>query len=148
MFLNFLIYLHIYVTHALEYCLFLGSTMECLYALKSFGIPSDQIPLITGRTKKRKRRRNETPRINDVGVDNNNDYDNKNIKLENHIKWIELCQLKESNLKSYGRKWKQYDENKQIIECPNHILRFLPYLRHVYQLLLLVTCEIFRTIIA
>jgi len=99
------------------------SVIELLYTLQSFGIPSNQIPLVAGTTSNKKRRKYETKRKNgDVGEDNN---DNNIIKLNNHIKWLKLCQLKESNLKLYGKKWKYYDENyngfdQQIIECPKH----------------------------
>merc|ERR1719491_28278 len=99
--------------------------MECLYALQSFGIPSSQIPLVIGITSNKKRRRKETKRNKDVDENNNNN--DCNLKLDNHIKWLKLCQLKESNIKSYGKNWKCYNENyhgndghKQIIECPNH----------------------------
>merc|ERR1719491_1082857 len=104
----------------------MGSMMELLYTLQSFGIPSNQVPLVSGITSNKKRRKNEKKQNNgDVGEDNNN---NNIIKLNNHTKWLKLCQLKESNLKLYGKKWKCYDENhghgnvghKQVIECPNH----------------------------
>jgi hypothetical protein len=62
-----------------DYLLFcLGSAVECMYALQSFGIHSDQIPVnsSTGR-----------------------------LKTKQHSKWLQLCQLKEDSLKKHGCKF-------------------------------------------
>ena len=66
--------------------------MECLYALQTFGIPSDQVPVV--------------PSTGEV-------------ILKNHLKWLELCKLKDDNLEIYGRNW-EFDRHRQIIECPSH----------------------------
>jgi len=103
-----------------------GSAMECLYALQSFGIPADQIPFVVGSTLYLKRKKKKTKKNNDDAVDEDNNNNNKtNVKLVNHMKWLKLCELKDSNIKSCGKKWKQHDKNchgydQQIIECPNH----------------------------
>merc|ERR1711865_231318 len=86
-----------------------GSAMECLYALQSFGIPPNQIPLVVGTSSSKKRRRKETKRNNKT-----------NLKLSNHIKWMNLCQLKDGNIKSCGKKWKSYEENHQCNNFKNH----------------------------
>jgi hypothetical protein len=39
--------------------------------------------------------------------------------LKNHLKWLELCKLKDDNFKMYGREW-EFDRYHQIIECPSH----------------------------
>jgi len=99
-----------------------GSAMECLYALQSFGIPSDLFPLAVGTTSNNKRIRKEVRKNNYAfGEDNTNIGSNK-LELNNHRKWLKLCQLKESNIKSCGKKWKHLgnDCHQQIIECPNH----------------------------
>ena len=94
--------------------------MECLYTLQSFGIPSNQMPLVDGITSNKKRRRKNKTKKNDtvVGDDNNNSI----VKLDNHNKWLQLCQLKESSKKSYGTEWKYYGgyNQQQIVERPNH----------------------------
>ena len=99
------------------YIYILGSAMECLYALQSFGIPSNQIPIDNGITSNKKRRRRNKAKKNDSVV-NNNSY----LNLDNHTRWLQLCQLKESNIKSCGTDWKHYGgyDQPQIIECPNH----------------------------
>ena len=113
---------------------FLGSAMECVYALQSFGIPSNQIPLVVGATNvNNKRRKKETKRnaAATAGENSNNNNNNNNtsnhLKLENHIKWFELCELKDSNIKLCGKTWKSYDNthhgyngHQQIIEVPKH----------------------------
>jgi hypothetical protein len=70
----------------------LGSAVECLYALQTFGIPSDQVPIVPSTGK---------------------------VILKNHLKWLELCKLKDDNFKMYGREW-EFDRYHQIIECPSH----------------------------
>ena len=104
--------------------------MECLYALQSFGLPSSQIPLVVCSTNKRRKKKtmkkeHDADSGGSAGSNNNNNSDsnsnNNNLKLDNHIVWLQLCRLKESNIKSYGKKWKNYDiHHAQIIECPNH----------------------------
>eukprot|EP00536_Pseudo-nitzschia_multiseries_P000826 jgi/Psemu1/95895/gw1.10.5.1 len=79
-----------------------GSVIECIYALQSFGIHSDQLPITTSSEK---------------------------WKTKHHLKWLELCRLKEESLKNNnGRKF------DTIIECPNQmdILfgRGRPIMRH------------------
>ena len=95
--------------------------MECLYALQSFGIPSNEIPIVNGIISNKKRRRKNKTKRNDsiVGKDYNN---NGNLKLNNHTQWLQLCQLKESNIKLCGKEWKYYGgyNQQQIIECPKH----------------------------
>ena len=54
----------------------IGSPVECIYALQSFGISAKQIPLNTS-----------TGELN----------------LTNHNRWLELCAAKEENLKLYER---------------------------------------------
>jgi len=102
--------------------------MECVYALQSFGIPSNQFPLVAGTNVKSKKRKKET-RGNAAAVDeNNNDNDTSNhLNLNNHIKWLELSQLKDKNMKLDGKKGKNhvgkyhgFDGHQQIIECPKH----------------------------
>ena len=58
--------------------LFKGSVVECIYALQSFGIHSDQIPVNSGSGK---------------------------LKTKQHSKWLELRRLKEENLKLHGHKF-------------------------------------------
>jgi len=105
-----------------------GSVLECLYALQSFGIQYNQIPIVTGNTSKKKRRRKQTKQKG-ADVEDNNSHNNNDLKLNNHNKWLELCLLKESNMKSCDMKWKCYGKNDRpnfdgpqmiIIECPNH----------------------------
>ena len=105
------------------YCiLLLGSVIECLYALQSFGIPSSQIPLVGAiSSHKKRKRKTETKRKStpNGGKENNS----KDLKLDNHNKWLELCQLKERNMTLFDKKWKSYGDNNyqpKIIECPNH----------------------------
>ena len=101
-------------------CINLGSVMECLYALQSFGIPSNQMPLVNGITSNKKRRRKNKTKKNDsiVGEDTNS----SNLDLKNHTRFLQLCQLKESNIKLCGKEWKYYNgyDQQQIIECPKH----------------------------
>ena len=54
----------------------IGSPVECIYALQSFGISAKQIPLNTS-----------TGELN----------------LTNHNRWLKLCAAKEENLKLYER---------------------------------------------
>jgi len=99
-----------------------GSVIECLYALQSFGIPSSQIPLVGAiSSHKKRKRKTETKRKStpNGGKENNS----KDLKLDNHNKWLELCQLKERNMTLFDKKWKSYGDNNyqpKIIECPNH----------------------------
>jgi len=78
-----------------------GSVIECVYALQSFGIHSDQLPVNTSSEK---------------------------WKMKEHLKWLELCRLREESLKNKGNKC------DSIIECPNQtdILfgRGRPIMRH------------------
>ena len=84
--------------------------MECLYALQSFGIPFNQIPIDDGIASKKKRKRRKQAKKNNDDSDKDNDNDSNNkIKLDNHIKWLKLCRLKESN-----------NYHHLIIDCPNH----------------------------
>jgi len=105
-----------------------GSAMECLYALKSFGIPSNQIPVNVGATSKTKRRRRlkqAKKNNNDIGDDDDDNTQinsDNHLKISNHIEWVDLCQLKDNNLKLFGVKWKYniqnyHGFNKQIIAC-------------------------------
>jgi len=55
---------------------FIGSPVECIYALQSFGISSKQIPL---------------------------DTSTGELNLTNHNRWLKLCAAKEENLKLYKR---------------------------------------------
>lgn len=55
-----------------------GSLVECIYALQSFGIQSDQIP-VSGSLDR--------------------------CKTKHHSKWWELCHLKEDSLKNHNRKF-------------------------------------------
>lgn len=57
-----------------------GSVTECLYALQTFGIPSNQIPIVPSTGK---------------------------VRMKNHTKWIELCKIKDYNHAKYGRDWQQ-----------------------------------------
>ena len=76
----------------------------------------------------------------------NNSSSSNRINMENHIKWFKSCQLKDTNMKLYGRKWKfhedendpnehgrdqvgttneehysqQHQQRSRIIECPTH----------------------------
>lgn len=67
-----------------------GSVTECLYALQTFGIPSNHIPIVPSTGK---------------------------LRMKNHTKWIELCKIKDNNHAKYGRDW---NTDQQIIECPRH----------------------------
>lgn len=100
--------------------------MECLYALQSFGVPSDQIPIVAGTRQNKKKKRKKTKENDDT-----NNIKNNNLTLDNHGKWLNLCQLKDSNRIACGKKWKCHVENyvgdqsrqqkqQQIIECPKH----------------------------
>lgn len=55
-----------------------GSVVECIYALQSFGIHSDQIPVNSSSGK---------------------------LKTKQHLKWLELRRLKEDSLKNHGRQF-------------------------------------------
>ena len=80
--------------------------LECLYALQSFGIPYSEIPLVGAIPSHRKRRRKSKTKRKSTpsgGKENNS----KEVKLDNHNKWLELCQLKEKNMALYDKKWKR-----------------------------------------
>jgi len=55
-----------------------GSVVECIYALQSFGIHSDQIPVNSSSGK---------------------------LKTKQHLKWLELRRLKEESLKHHGHEF-------------------------------------------
>jgi len=84
--------------------------VECFYALQSFGLHSDQIPISSS---------------------------NGKLKIKNHLKWLEFCRLKEDSTTKYGGgpggngNRKRFDK---IIECPNQedVLfgRGRPIMRH------------------
>ena len=59
-------------------CQCIGSVVECIYALQSFGIHSDQIPVNSSSGK---------------------------LKTKQHSKWLELRRLKEDSLKNHGRQF-------------------------------------------
>mmetsp|Transcript_77253 Transcript_77253/g.156819 ORF Transcript_77253/g.156819 Transcript_77253/m.156819 type:complete len:760 (-) Transcript_77253:1179-3458(-) len=63
-----------------------GSVVECIYALQSFGIHSDQIPVNSSSGK---------------------------LKTKQHSKWMQLCRLKEESLKNDGRKFDRIVECPQ-----------------------------------
>ena len=76
-------------------------------------------------SKKKKRRKTITKNKDAVGGEDN-DIGN-DLRLDNHSKWLELCRLKESNIKACGSIWKGetnnydgYNSHQIIIECPNH----------------------------
>jgi len=110
--------------------------MECLYAMQSFGIPSDQFPLVVGVTSNKKRRKKTkkptkkdtaggTCSKHNTNTNTNTNTNSNNLELDYHNKWLKLCQLKEKNMIASGKHWKYYSDNyqgygHQIIECPMH----------------------------
>ena len=86
------------------------------------------MPIVAGNMSKKKRRKKQT-KHKGASAEDNNINNNNDLKLNNHNKWLELCLLKESNMKSCDMKWKCYGKNDRpnfdgpqiiIIECPNH----------------------------
>ena len=86
--------------------------------MQSFGIPSNQMPLVNGIVSNKKRRKRN--KVKKKGSAVGDDDTNGNIKLKNHSQWLQLCQLKERNMQLYGKEWKHYVGHQIVIECPNH----------------------------
>mmetsp|Transcript_11828 Transcript_11828/g.11545 ORF Transcript_11828/g.11545 Transcript_11828/m.11545 type:complete len:261 (-) Transcript_11828:142-924(-) len=78
------------------------------------------MPFVNGIASNKKRRRKYKTKRNDSIVDDNNNSSSLNLK--NHTRFLQLCQLKESNMKLFGKEWKCYGgyDQQQIIECLNH----------------------------
>merc|ERR1711971_627007 len=93
-----------------------GSVVECIYALQSFGLHWDQIPISSSTGK---------------------------LKAKHHLKWLKLCRLKEDSITNYeGGPCDNVNRNRfdKIIECPNQMDvlfgRGRPAMRHPGNVLL------------